>query len=151
VQVRWAVSAASRRPELQTTACETATTVETIDIRFAYSVPAEYKRGVLAEALPFANCGIRIIVFLDRVSRLFEMRLAPDASILGHVLAHEMGHVLLKLESHSETGLMKARWSGDDFARMRSKFFAFEPDAIAMIQANLAKRQSSVTLASRAF
>jgi len=150
VRVRWAISAVPRRPELQAAACENASAVETIDIRFAYSVPAEYKRGVLAEARPFAKCGVRITVFFDRVSRIFGLRLAPDAAILGHVLAHEMGHVLLKLENHSEAGLMKARWNDHDLAKMRSKKFTFTPDEIAMIQSNLARR-ASVTLVSRAF
>lgn len=149
VKVRFAISAPTR-PELQTAACEIAAATETIDVRLAYSVPHEYKPGVLAEAHPFANCGIRITVFINRVSRLFEMRLAPDSSILGHVLAHELGHVLLRLENHSATGLMKARWTDHDFVQMRSKIFAFTPAAIAMIQANLAKEQT-VTLASRAF
>jgi hypothetical protein len=149
VRLRWTSSAIPKHPDLQTTACETATTVETIDIRFA-SVPPEYKRGVLAEAHPFAKCGVRITVFFDRVSRLFETRLAPDASILGHVLAHEIGHVLLKLENHSEAGLMKAQWNDHDLAKMRSKKFTFTPDEIAMIQSNLARR-ASVTLVSRAF
>jgi hypothetical protein len=149
VKVRFAVSAPRRR-ELQTAECETAAATETIDVRFAYSVPDEYKPGVLAEARPFAKCGIRITVFINRVSRLFETRLAPDSSILGHVLAHEIGHVLLKLETHSETGLMKARWTDHELVQMRSKIFAFTPAAIQMIQANLAKEQT-VTLASRAF
>ena len=55
------------------------------------------------------------------------------------------------MESHSATGLMKAHWNGQDFAQMKSKFFTFTPDAMEMIQANLAKRQSGATLVSRAF
>jgi hypothetical protein len=150
VRIRWVVSAVPRGPKLQSAACENAPAVETIDIRFTYSMPAEYKRGVLAEARPFAKCGVRITVFFDRVSRIFDLRLAPDATILGHVLAHEMGHVLLQLQSHSETGLMKARWNDHDFVQMRSKKFAFTPEEIAAIQSNLAKR-ANVTLVSRAF
>jgi hypothetical protein len=65
-------------------------------------------------------------------------------------LAHEIGHVLLKLENHSEAGLMKAQWNDHDLAKMRSKKFTFTPDEIAMIQSNLARR-ASVTLVSRAF
>lgn len=35
----------------------------------------------------------------------------PETSvILGHVIAHEIGHLLLGRESHSLTGLMRARW-----------------------------------------
>jgi hypothetical protein len=33
-----------------------------------------------------------------------------DAEMLGHVIAHETGHLLLGLNSHSESGLMQAHW-----------------------------------------
>ena len=146
VRIRWAVSSAPAS-DLQKAACETTGAAEAIDIRFAYSVSPVYK----PEAFPFAKCGVLITVFFDRVSRLFEARLAPDSYILGHVLAHEIGHVLLKLESHAGTGLMKAHWTNHDFMDMRSKFFTFTPQSIALIQSNLAKREDALLLAAPAF
>ncbi len=35
--------------------------------------------------------------------------------VLGHILVHEIVHVLEGTGRHSEIGLMKARWSGEDF------------------------------------
>jgi hypothetical protein len=34
----------------------------------------------------------------------------PEATILGRVMAHEIGHLLLGTNSHAPTGLMKASW-----------------------------------------
>jgi len=39
-------------------------------------------------------------------------RLVPPALILGHVIAHEIGHVLLNLENHhSPAGIMRGEWN----------------------------------------
>ena len=38
--------------------------------------------------------------------------------VLGHVAAHELGHVLLRSGSHSAFGLMRARYSDQDFLNM---------------------------------
>jgi hypothetical protein len=34
----------------------------------------------------------------------------PESTILGRVMAHEIGHLLLGTNSHAPTGLMKASW-----------------------------------------
>lgn len=38
------------------------------------------------------------------------------ATILGHGIAHELGHLLLGTNSHALTGLMRARWQPPDLA-----------------------------------
>jgi hypothetical protein len=38
------------------------------------------------------------------------------ATILGHGIAHELGHLLLGTNSHSPTGIMRARWQPADLA-----------------------------------
>jgi hypothetical protein len=35
---------------------------------------------------------------------------ASAAQILGHTMAHEIGHLLLNLETHSDSGIMRANW-----------------------------------------
>jgi hypothetical protein len=48
-------------------------------------------------------------VFYDRVER-FGSRGFNEPVILGHVMAHEIGHLLLGLEGHTDGGIMKAEW-----------------------------------------
>lgn len=55
--------------------------------------------------------------FYDRIQRMAEdRRLSP--TLLGHVLAHEIGHLLLRSNSHSVSGIMSARWTGDELRRI---------------------------------
>ena len=56
-------------------------------------------------------------LFYDRAEHLHETSRVNLASILGHAFAHEIGHLLLGTNSHSRTGLMRARWQPADLAR----------------------------------
>lgn len=50
-------------------------------------------------------------IFIDRIKSLVVERELSLAQLLGHVLAHELGHMLLGANSHSGMGLMRAKWS----------------------------------------
>ena len=60
--------------------------------------------------------GCRASVFYDRVKDLVEQRGLSLAQLLGTVIAHELGHLLLGANSHSGMGLMSARWSSRELA-----------------------------------
>jgi hypothetical protein len=63
-------------------------------------------------------------------------RRAP--AVLGHVLAHEIGHVLQGVARHSDSGLMKGRWSlGEMRDIMRGVLFEFAPYDSELIQVAL--------------
>jgi hypothetical protein len=40
------------------------------------------------------------------------------ADILGTVIAHELGHLLLGSNSHSGVGIMRAHWQGEELRRL---------------------------------
>ena len=46
-------------------------------------------------------------MFDDRIAALSIHSGIPHSTLLGRVLAHEIGHVLLPLNSHSLTGIMR--------------------------------------------
>lgn len=45
--------------------------------------------------------------------------------ILGHAMAHELGHLLLGTNSHSPTGIMRAHWTSEDLANATGGHFLF--------------------------
>jgi hypothetical protein len=59
-------------------------------------------------------------VFYNRAIDLEKGNLATRSDILGAIMAHEIGHLLLEQASHAETGIMRARW-GDDDLRLIAK------------------------------
>jgi hypothetical protein len=107
--------------------------VESIDIRFVHSKLLSTTPRSVAEA-----SGDRITVFLDRVSDYANQNPLFMPRILGHVLAHEIGHVLQGTGRHSRTGVMKAHWDEDDYITMRSKNVEFTREDAVAIASHLA-------------
>jgi len=50
-------------------------------------------------------------VFYHRIARLAALQQTPFVRGLGHVMAHEIGHLLIGVSSHSGEGLMRADWN----------------------------------------
>jgi hypothetical protein len=62
---------------------------------------------------------------MDRLKPMAQRNPIGTAFLLGHVLAHEMGHVLQGLNRHSETGVLKERWSPAEIERMWKELLRF--------------------------
>jgi hypothetical protein len=72
--------------------------VSTVGISFS----AEDGRGCYAD------------LFYEPIRQLEEETHVSQSVILGHAMAHELGHLLLGTNSHSPSGLMRAHWSRED-------------------------------------
>jgi hypothetical protein len=54
---------------------------------------------------------------------------SPDAAVvLGAVIAHEVGHLLLGSHSHSATGIMRGHWDGGELQLAAAGQFGFGPE-----------------------
>ncbi len=88
---------------------------DAIVISLSRNTPESQLPGALAYAREFE--GTHIVLFYDRVIKTVIPPTVPY--LLGHVLAHEIVHILQRLDHHSSEGVMKARWSGKDYAGMQ--------------------------------
>ena len=105
-----------------------------IRIRFASRVPQEEHPGALAYAHPFAEGTAEVTVFYDRIRLVARLWPSFESRLLAHVLVHEIGHVLLQTDARSETGVMEAHWTEDDYYRMAKApltFTTIDRDLIA--------------------
>ena len=57
-------------------------------------------------------------VFYDRAMELHADWNVSLSDILGNVIAHELGHLLLGSNSHSRAGIMRAHWQGEELHRL---------------------------------
>lgn len=105
-----------------------------IAIELTENTPAALMPGALAYAFPFE--GVHIRVFYDRVRLLCD-----GGDLLAHVLVHEITHILEGIDRHSETGIMKSRWSADDFSAMRFGSLGFAAADVVLIHSGIAARQ----------
>jgi hypothetical protein len=70
-------------------------------------------------------------VIYDRIRSFASDTSIDDMRMMGIVMAHEIGHLLMVNQSHSDTGLMRARWQQSEFRRDRLIDLQFsEPQAV---------------------
>jgi hypothetical protein len=98
--------------------------------------------GAFGYALPYRDHGISIHLLLDRIagSPSGDGPEYRTAVLLGHVMAHELGHVLERDCRHSETGVMKAHW---DYELRQMQFWplCFDPEDAELIRNGVAQWQ----------
>jgi hypothetical protein len=83
------------------------------------------------------------IVFYNRIANLTWQVLWPssqgvfalkypaayyNAVLLGHVMAHELGHLLLGPDSHTSNGIMSPHWNGNQLQEVVRTNLRFEPE-----------------------
>ena len=72
-------------------------------------------------------------VFFEPAEDLHEHSDVELGTLLGHVLAHEIAHLLLGANSHSETGIMRAHWDNKDLDEARKNALLFtDAQSLAM-------------------
>ena len=101
-----------------------------IAIRITMGLSAADHPDALAYSLLGEN---RVEVFYNRIAAMVEPPLLPR--LLGHVLAHEITHILEGVNRHSEEGLMRAHWSRDDYQQMFPGLMHFAPEDVELIRA----------------
>jgi hypothetical protein len=62
--------------------------------------------------------------------------------VLGYVIAHEIGHLLLNQEVHSPHGIMRGEWSFLDFRDMTSGMLLFTPEQAEYLRADVRSRNT---------
>ena len=87
-------------------------------------------------------------------SEFFRGIMDPPATveqILGEVIAHEIGHILLNLSVHTQTGIMRGHWDLHDLSDIAEGRLIFTKQQSEVIQAEVARRiqQDVLEAASR--
>lgn len=106
--------------------------------------------GALASVHIVGSSGTEITVYKDRLQRF----LADNANLsnvaAGYVLAHELAHVMQGGARHSESGIMKANWTREDYQAMVFHKLVFTQLDVELIHRGLAvlraRRQSEPVL-----
>jgi hypothetical protein len=103
------------QPELKSERC-----IQTVDNRHLV-LHIEHRARTLATDvygiafLDEGGSGAYCDVFYDRIEELHHRGRASEATILGIVAAHELGHLLLGSHAHSAIGIMRPQLQDKDF------------------------------------
>jgi hypothetical protein len=106
------------------------------EVVLEYGTDANRAPGVMGYAFPNGNGsgGIKILY-----RRIVAKRRRPE-KVLAHVIVHEVSHMLQGVARHSDSGIMKAWWSREDYEQIERAPLAFTAVDIQLIQAGVAKR-----------
>lgn len=96
--------------------------------------PREPRSNVMGVAQP---SGTVAYVYLSRIRHFAFRRDLSLSAVLGHVIAHEVGHILLQ-EGHAIKGIMRARWDRDDLLDLRQGRLLFTAAQRIKIRTRLA-------------
>jgi hypothetical protein len=100
--------------------------------------------GLAAEGTD-GQFGCDLWVFYERITDP-TLQVAISLSlpqIVGAVIAHELGHLLLGSHSHSSTGIMRAHWSRGDLAAANLGGLGYSSSECARIRNAVAARQQA--------
>ena len=80
------------------------------------------------------------LIFYQRALDLARTGYVHEQEILAAAMAHEIGHLLLGSNSHSPTGIMRAKWNRDELELARLGRLLFTPEQSALIRAEVRAR-----------
>jgi hypothetical protein len=115
-----------------------------VGIQFVETTPvafhAKLDEGAMAFARLYGAGPSSITVLGDRVRSVLQPYTEVQAGkLLGHILAHELCHVLEGGPRHSQTGLMKPFWTILDYGEMISTGLPFAPEDVELMRAAVGK------------
>lgn len=76
-------------------------------------------------------------IYVQRVQRLSQSAGADEGELLGHAIAHELGHLLLASHAHSGQGLMRPVWRERELRRRSAGDWQFSAQDAAAIRARI--------------
>lgn len=88
-------------------------------------------------------------LFYEPMQELHHSDGTDTASLLGHVAAHEIGHLLLGAKSHSEAGIMHSQWTAQELASAKVGGLVFLEKESRRIRARLAAAIQASSKASK--
>jgi hypothetical protein len=119
-----------------------------IVVRFTVGEQSPSYPRAIAYSLPYNPQESGITVFWDKLTNVSARTLCPEGDLLAHVLAHETTHILQALERHSETGLMRASWTNEDYYQMLRGWLPLTPVDIQLVQAGIESRAGQTARAT---
>jgi hypothetical protein len=124
-------------------------------VRFVASPAAAARRGparsdALGDAYvdTVAATGALATVYVDRVAAMSRAAGVDAATLLGRVMAHEIGHLLLGSAVHRSDGLMRAEWSTTLLQRGIATDWRLSPLDAASVRAAVLKHARAASAPS---
>ena len=108
-----------------------------VPYRFVVKISPAALPSVSKAALGVAVGGTLAYAFYGRIQEFTDANHIDLEVVLGHVIAHEIGHLLLPQGSHSKTGLMSSTWTREQAHGASQRDLKFSADESRLIRTRL--------------
>jgi hypothetical protein len=79
-------------------------------------------------------------MFYDRIAESARTSQSSRSAVLGYLMAHEIGHLLLGVNAHQPYGVMRRAWKIGDFRAAERGELLFSEEQASKIRAEVARR-----------
>jgi len=93
---------------------------------------------------PDGQRNVMATLYYDRVLRVARRAGLDVSGLLGRAMAHEIGHLLLRVPGHNHSGLMRAVWTDAELAQNRRDDWTFTDAERLRLQLQVAARQAEL-------
>lgn len=83
-------------------------------------------------------------VFYQPAVQLHKELSVKLADVMGGVVAHEIGHLLLGSHAHASAGIMRAQWHGEDLHKLVKGELQFTAEQAAQMRTTVARNQQTL-------
>lgn len=83
------------------------------------------KKQVLGIAQPLSRTGLNVRIYDDHIREAAARENRSYVIVLSHAMAHEIGHVLLRSNTHTGRGLMSDLWTSREYDWMGKEALFF--------------------------
>lgn len=101
------------------------------------SARALFGKDTLGYVVLDGGRGSMASIFYDHVEELAREGGLSQSQVLGHAIAHEIGHLLLGSGAHSRHGIMSAKWNQESLHQDAMWSLRFSPEQAAGIRAEV--------------
>jgi hypothetical protein len=106
--------------------------------------PETFGRAFLNDA----GCGVYAKVYYQNLVASRDILQLTEGDMLGFVIAHELGHLLLGSNSHSTTGVMQAHWTATTLHEAAHNTLFFTSAQAATLRSRLSRASMDLAHAS---
>ena len=119
--------------------CESPTSDNEFSLRIMQDTPRPQPQRLVPDILGYAvispeHRGVVATVLIQRVIDMAGRSGENISALLGRVMAHEIGHLVLGSNDHARTGLMRAVWKLDGSAAMQEADWRFSKEDSARMR-----------------
>jgi len=143
IEVKWLNCPLSAEGPEDPAHCGTADFPEHLQLRI---VPRSLNLNGITLGISYLSAdgiGCYADLFYERAAQIHENSHLNLATILGHVAAHEIGHLLLGTNSHAPSGIMRARWESGELVSASKGTLFFSAAESRQMRNKLATRHST--------